>query len=396
MENERITNPKFLENLHKIQMLCTFPARGEDPDSGTWVQSVNYIEEEDALYIANQANNGLELRIDKRTVDGTFVESKILSIERGTYVESLSYFYNELEELIFIIFSQRESCSLYNYTTETLSPIQLNFRGLHKNAIYKNYFVTTTMINKSLRSFYFYDLAETKAENMSEPIVIKPDYSLPLWQKSQGFTIVEDHIIVSLGSERGHPGLAIIDKEGNLRESVMYDATAYFEALKYNEDDQDVLQNNYENEGVFLYKGKLCFVQIFNGTVILVLHNEPKGQDVELQTVFVPRTTDWEPITLLNRAIPYASDTVPRIKRTGTVVRVEGALKGLRSVAIDVARINPDWAPDRNIQFTCPASSGATANWQISRAGVIKILTVTKSTITTATWFPFAFEWDIA
>ncbi|PTN31324.1 hypothetical protein DAD79_13645, partial [Bacillus sp. Rc4] len=120
---ELITNSQdALSYLNNVEAMTTFKAREE---ALFWPQSANINELTNEIYVASQENEGTELRIEIRDLDtGSFKERKSIPIESGAYTEGLSFFYNDQDNLCFIVkASKRAGYNIFNYDTGELSDL---------------------------------------------------------------------------------------------------------------------------------------------------------------------------------------------------------------------------------------------------------------------------------
>lgn len=386
-----------LAYLNSVEVLCSFPARGNS--TTTWIQGIAINDIANEIYIANQENNGTTLRIDVRNLDGTFKSSKTLPIESGAYIEALPHFYNDNNDLCFIVRTQNaETYSIFNYTKEILgSPIPVKGKAKADND--GNYFITSDVWLDAISEIYVYDWDSIKN---GSPILLnnfKLENYGSMTEKAQGIVVNNGYIFIAQGATGGTPGVTVYNTAGKLVNSFLYTKESLAKAInKYIPGKiKNITGYAYENEGGCKYKGKLALAQIINAdTCVIIVHNSPVGASLETQIPIYKIDTGFVDVTLLNSAITYAADTVPKIRRIGNEVELNGALKGLPStLGIEVIEFDKDFAPKRNFQQPQVTSSGFQCNWQIQPNGRAKILNTKVTTPDANTWYPFMFRWFI-
>jgi hypothetical protein len=385
-----------LAYLNSVEVLCTFPVRYET-GMMTWIQGFSMNESANEIYVANQENGGTVLRIDVRNLDGTLKNSKTLAIESGAYTESLPYFYQN-EELCFVVRTQSaETYAIYNYTTEVLSgPVAIT--GKYKSAVDGDYFITcdaTSSAPYTIKNIYVYDWESVKNSTPSLLNSFRLDHYGDLPEKAQGIVLNNGYIFVTQGAGNGQAGITVYNTAGQLVNSYLYTKESVANAV--NVFRPNTIANPsfyaYENEGGWIFKGKLVCLQIIEAQAYLFVHNSPSGEALETKVPIYRIDTGWVSVTLLNGAVEYAPDTTPRIRRIGNQIILSGAIKGFTTLNLEYIEFYSNFAPERNFQTVQVTSSGYQCNWQIQPNGRARILNTRNPTPDATTWYPFHITW---
>jgi hypothetical protein len=390
-----------LAYLNSVEILCSFSARGQSTDA--WIQGFSINESTNEIYVAIQRNDGTTgLTIEVRNMDGSFKASKNLPIESGAFTESLPFFYNGNNELCFIVRTQTISTvAIYNYTLGTLgTPFALSGTP-YKSALDGDYFITcdaTSSAPYTLKTIYVYDFPSIKS---GTPTLLNSfriqNYGSELISKAQGIALNNGYIFLSHGESGGYPAVSVYNTAGQLVSSYVYTKESLAKAVNtyYPNTLTDLSGYAYENESTCAYKGKLVTAQLLNSVVYLFMHNSPSGVALETKVPIYRIDSDWQPVTLLNGAIQYASDTPPRIRRIGNIICLNGAVKGLSVLNQEVLDFGIKYAPDYNIPFSSATSSSKQCNWTVKPNGRALVSTSENGTLDTGQWYPFNFMWMI-
>lgn len=138
-------------------------------------------------------------------------------------------------------------------------------------------------------------------------------------------------------------------------------------------------------------------LNIFPGTGISVSANSPANS----MTISLDETT-WTNLTLTGGAIVYATGSDPQFKRSGNVVSIQGAIKGLTGANVQVATLpvlSPGVRPSKSVSFITPISNnnGAQyARWTIQSTGEIFMESISSGASTaTTTWYSMTMSFGI-
>ena len=74
---------------------------------------------------------------------------------------------------------------------------------------------------------------------------------------------------------------------------------------------------------------------------------------------------------------------------------IEGAIKGVTTGNVDVAKVPAEFLPRLNRQYTqIFGSGGQSSSWQVTTTtGTLKFLGVTSGALTTTSWLPLSNNW---
>lgn len=391
----------YLTHLNRIQVIGEFQARGEDEDSGTWVQGINYIEERDVLIVSNTTNGSDFIRLDLRTVQGEFIESKTITVGKGSYTENIPYFFNSDGELCLILRAggTDETYSIYNYDLEELG-VKTQIKGNYKSTVWGDSFLSTDAADKAISNFYLYQWEDIKNGTPNDPFVIPTEYvANGLVKKTQGILAVDSAIIVSLGGANDGFGLSIFHNDGRLLKEIVFDLESYVEAINQTATRKIPTLASYktENEGIFLYKNKFVLIQIVEGRVYLVQHNVPFGNRFDFNFTKQRALAPFETPELMEGILPYSDLEIdqPRIRRDGNRIIMDGAVKGITQQNQEVFKIYSGWVPERHIYFFEPTSAGARCTWVVRNTGKIAMMKSELTDLSKENWYPFHFEWTL-
>jgi len=392
--------PDPMAYLSNVTVLAEFPIR-IDSDT-TWVQGVSINEDDGEIYVANQRTGGTYLRIDVRTITGAYVSSRTIPIATGAYTEGLPWFRNSSGHLCFIVRTEAgASYAIYNYTTDVLGAA-IPILGRAKADVDGNDFVTSDVWQSDISRMYVYDWDSVKAGAPVLRHTVVLDSAQPLFEKSQGLVVNGGYFFIIQGAAEGRPALTAYNAAGRMLTALAFDKVGFADAV--NEQRPGTISNRtayrYENEAGCTYQGKLVTLEVVNdhptdnyqARCLLIVHNEIAGSRVQTTLPAASHDTGWQPVTLRSGIAAYASDTVPRWRRIGNQVYVNGAIKGLGASpsSTPVGDIPVLGRPDRNLQWTSPSSGGSQTNWQLSSSGVLQIMNTTFPTTGVGTWFPFS------
>lgn len=390
---ELITNSQdALSYLNNVEAMTTFKAREE---ALFWPQSANINELTNEIYVASQENEGTELRIEIRDLDtGSFKERKSIPIESGAYTEGLSFFYNDQDNLCFIVkASKRAGYNIFNYDTGELSDLIIA-NVSSKYAANKYYFASITVNQASIHA-YVYTWESIKMGNPVLYTDFTVDY-IPNLEKVQGITLNDGFLFMSHGKSNGRPAISVYNLGGELLNYYIYTKDSLASAInkKFPDFIPNIYNYNFENESCCVYKGDLVAVQVVNNAdVVLVRHNRMLGYSLDVNVNQSRKDTGWMDIELLNGATAYVPERKPRIRRIGNKIRLEAELKGVTTMDTEYISYYPDWSPDRVLPFTIPTSGGYNAVCQIQPNGKVKILSTRHPTPDVNSWYPIVFEW---
>lgn len=385
-----------LAYLNSAEILCSFPVRYEE-GMMTWIQGVSINEEKQEIYVSNQENTGTILRIDVRDLDGNLKSSKTLPIDSGAFTEALPYFYNENDQLCFVVRPKNEeSVAIFNYETGVLGNT-FPVRGKAKSDVDGDYFITSDVWTDTIKNMYVYTWESVKAGN---PVLVnnfRVDNYGKLTEKSQGIVVNNGYIFITQGAQGGKPAITVYNTAGQLINSFIYTKKSLASIVnnKFPGRLPDTVNYDYENEGGCKYKGRLALAQIIDGECFIFIHNSPTGTALETEIPIYKVDTGYLNVTLLNGCETYAADTVPRIRRMGSLVELSGALRNVTNLNTEYLEFPSELAPNRNFQMTQVTSSGYQCNWQVQPNGRVKIMNTMNPNPGTGTWYPFMFHWSI-
>lgn len=359
-----------LAYLNSAEILCSFPVRYEE-GMMTWIQGVSINEEKQEIYVSNQENTGTILRIDVRDLDGNLKSSKTLPIDSGAFTEALPYFYNENDQLCFVVRPKNEeSVAIFNYETGVLGNT-FPVRGKAKSDVDGDYFITSDVWTDTIKNMYVYTWESVKAGN---PVLVnnfRVDNYGKLTEKSQGIVVNNGYIFLTQGARGGKPAITVYNTAGQLINSFTYTKKSLASIInnKFPGRLPDTVNYDYENEGGCKYKGRLALAQIIDGECFIFIHNSPTGTALETEIPIYKVDTGYLNVTLLNGCETYAADTVPRIRRMGSLVELSGALRNVTNLNTEYLEFPSELAPNRNFQMTQVTSSGYQCNWQVQPNG---------------------------
>lgn len=398
-----------LAYLNSITVLCSWRTR--DEGTTTFPQGMNINAEAGEIYVVNQDKT--VMRIDVRNLDGTLKSSRTVSVVDGAFTEALPYWYNSSGDLMFFIRTSAGSntqtsghytYNVYNYTQDTMGPI-IPINGGIKADVDGPYLITSDIWTQTIGKIWIYDWESVKDGTPRLVNTIHVANPGPTVEKNQGMVLNGGYIFLLQGAQNTSPTITVYNVAGDLVNIFGVSARDFGIAL--NKAVPGAIANvnsfQYENEGGCKYKGKLATLEVVNsGTGMatsrsyVVIHNQPHGahMPVTLRPSYT-NDTGWVDLELINGAIPYGSDTIPRIRRIGKQVYMEGAIKGLTAANVDVAVIPEDFLPEFNRQYVqIFGSQGATASWQVHKGQQrLKVLGVSSGTVNTGSWFPLAHDW---
>lgn len=385
-----------LAYINSAEILCSFPVRYKK-DMKTWIQGVSINEERQEIYVANQENTGTVLRIDVRDLNGKLKSSKNIPIDSGSFTESLPYFYNKNDQLSFIVRPKNEeSAAIFNYETGVLGST-FPIKGKAKSDVDGDYFVTSDVWTDTIKNIYIYTWESVKAGNPVLVNSIRTENYGRLTEKSQGIVVNNGYIFITQGAQKGKPAITVYNTAGQLVNSFIYTKSSLAKAVnsKFLGRLPDAVNYDYENEGGCKYKGRLSLAQIIDGECFIFVHNSPRGVALETEIPIYKVDTGYLNVTLLNGCKTYGADTVPRIRRIGNLVELNGALKNVSNLNTEYLEFPKELAPDRNIQMVQVTSSGYQCNWQVQPNGRVKIINTRNPNTGSGTWYPFMFHWSI-
>lgn len=390
---ELITNSQdALSYLNNVEAMTTFKAREE---ALFWPQSANINERTNEVYVASQENEGTELRIEIRDLDtGDFKERKSIPIESGAYTEGLSFFYNEKDELCFIVKATKTpGYNIFNYDKGELSGL-IAANVSSKYAANGYYFVSVTVNQDSIHA-YVYTWESIKAGSPVLYTEFPVDY-MPNIEKIQGVALNNGYLFMSHGKSYGRPAISVYNLVGELLNYYMYTKDSLASAInkKFPDFIPNIHNYHFENESCCVYKGDLVAVQVVNNAdVVLVRHNRMLGYPLTVNANQSRKDTGWMSVELLNGANTYVPDRPPRIRRIGNKIRLEAELKGITTMDTEYISYHPDWSPSRVLAFATPTSGGYNATCQIQPNGKVKILSTRHPSPDENSWYPINFEW---
>jgi len=395
-----------LAYLNSIDILCSWDTRPVGTEA-TYPQGVSINADAGEIYVANQGTTWL--RIDVRNMDGTLKSSKSITTDNGAYTEGMPWFYNANSELCFFVrtgvAATENTYNIYNYTLGTLGP-QIAINGLWKASVQGNTLITTDARNETIKRIFVYDWASVQAGTPSLLTTIYVETSNETAAKNQGLVLNSGYIFLLQGAAGTNPTITVYNLAGRVVTIHQYTRADYAGAVNAIKPGliTDTAGYTYENEAGCTLNGKLVSMDVVNSVpaditkskTVLTVHNTLGGVRVKSST---PATyvhdTGWVALGLLGAAVTYASDTIPRIRRIGNAVYLEGAIKGLTAGNVDVATIPAEFLPQYNRQHVgIFGSGGPTSSWQVQPgAGTIKLLGVSSGTIATTSWLVMTGNW---
>lgn len=400
-----------LAHLNSISVLCSWQTR--DPGTATFPQGMNINAEAGEIYVTNQ-DSGTLLRIDVRRMDGTLKSSRNVTITSGAFTEALPYWYNGAGDLCFFIRTGagnnptigHHTYNIYNYTQGSLGP-QIPIQGAVKADVDGDYMITSDIWTNTISKVWVYDWASVKAGTPQLVNTINLAVSGETVAKNQGIVLNGGYIFLLQGAANTSPTITVYNVAGQLVN--IYGVTTRDFALALNRSVPGTIANinsyAYENEGGCKYQGKLATLEVVNNgpemttsRTLVVLHNQPGGASmpVNLRPSYV-HDTGWVNLELINGAVTYGADTIPRIRRIGNEIYLEGAVKGVTAGNTDVAVIPDDLLPAFNRQYVQAfGGGGATASWQITAragSGRVRLMGVSSGTLSATSWLPIATGW---
>ncbi|MGY2747198.1 hypothetical protein [Arthrobacter sp. UYCu723] len=399
-----------LAYLNSISVICSWDTRPAGSEA-TFSQGVSINDAAQEIYVANQG--GTLLRIDVRNMDGTLKSTKSVTTANGAYTEGMPWFYNGSGQLCFFIrtgvAATESTYNIYNYTLGTLGP-QIAIKGLWKADVQGDSLITTDARNETIKTIFVYDWPSVQAGTPVLKSTIYVETSNETAAKNQGLVINGGYIFILQGAGGTSPTITVYNLAGRVVTIQQYGKAEFGAALNSAKPGliTDLVNYTYENEAGCTYRGKLVSMDVVNSTTdivtsktVLTLHNVANGVRIKAGTVPTAyvHDTGWVDLALLGTAVTYGGDTIPRIRRIGNQIYMQGAIKGLTAADVDVATIPAEFLPQYNLQFVqIFGSTGQCATWQITAAGAapdgkLKIMGVTSGTIAATSWTPLAQNW---
>jgi hypothetical protein len=399
-----------LAHLNSISVLCSWDTRPAGTEA-TFPQAVSINEVKQEIYVANQG--GTLLRIDIRNMDGTLRVSRSVTTADGAYTEGLPYWFNASNQLCFMIRTgvagTEATYNIYNFTTNTLGP-QIPILGVWKADVQGDSLITTDARNETIKTIYVYDWESVKAGTPVLKSSIYVETSNETAAKNQGLVINGGYIFLLQGAGGTIPTITVYNLAGRLVTIQQYGKAEFAAALNTAKPGiiTDVANYTYENEAGCTYQGKLVSMDVVNSTpatietskTVLTVHNVLGGARIKAATVPTGYVHDTGWVTLVLKtaetgAVAYAGDTVPRIRRVGNQVYLEGAIKGITATGVDVATIPAEFLPQFNRQHVgIFGSAGQCSTWQVQPgSGTIKFLGVTAGTVSATSWLVMTNSW---
>lgn len=223
-------------------------------------------QEKDELYIARQLNGGTDVKISKYKLSTQeLIETKQYEKSTGAYQEGLPYFYNEKNELCFLVRTTYDkTLAIFNFDTGELSD-RISVLGGSKVAsdIDNKYFVTGFGSANRFEGVYVYDFNSVINR---EPILLSTIHVSNIvsnGEKTQSIAIIDEKVILGQGAE--NPVITIFNLDGTILNSISYDRMSLANELSTVV--SGIIPSNYayENEGVTFYN--------YNGMILpLVAH----------------------------------------------------------------------------------------------------------------------------
>lgn len=396
-----------LAYLNSINVLCSWDTRPAGTEA-TFPQAVSINDAKQEIYVANQG--GTLLRIDIRNMDGTLRVSRSVTTADGAYTEGLPYWFNTNNELCFMVrtgvAATEATYNVYNFTTNTLGP-QIAIKGVWKADVQGDSLITTDARNETIKTIYVYDWASVQAGTPVLKTSIYVETSNETAAKNQGLVINGGYIFLLQGAGGTIPTITVYNLAGRLVTIHQYGRTEFANALNTAKPGliTDLANYTYENEGGCTYQGKLVSMDvvnsipsdIVNSKTVLTVHNVLGGTRIKAATIPTSyvHDTGWVTLALLNGAVPYGTDTTPRVRRIGNQVYLEGAIKNMTAGNVDVATIPSEFLPQYNRQHVgIFGSGGPCSTWQVQPgAGTIKFLGVSSGTISATSWLVMTNSW---
>jgi len=395
-----------LAYLNSIDILCSWDARPAGSEA-TYPQGVSINADAGEIYVANVG--GTLLRIDIRNMDGSLKSSKSVTTSSGAFTEGMPYFYNGAGDLCFFVRTgvgvTENTYNIYNYTQGTLGP-QTAINGVWKASAQGNTIITTDARNDTISKIYVYDWPSVQAGTPTLLNTIYVETSGQTAAKNQGIVLNAGYIFMLQGAAGTLPTVTVYNLAGRIITINQHSRADFAAALNTVKPGliTDLANFTYENEAGCTYKGKLVSMDVVNSSpatvstarTVLTVHNVFGGVRIKSSTPSsYIHDTGWVTLSLLGAAVPFGSDSIPRIRRIGNAVYLEGAIKGLTAGNVDVATIPAEFLPQYNRQHVnIFGSAGPTSAWQVQPgAGTIKFLGVSSGTISATSWLVMTNNW---
>ncbi|MEW9578144.1 BppU family phage baseplate upper protein [Bacillus toyonensis] len=279
-----------MTHLNSAKILTRIPTKQNISGVDMWLQGVNVNDSKNEVYASYIDGNGTKLRVEIFDFNAKSLGQRTFTTPSNSYTESLPYWYNQYNQLNFIIRLHGDSrYSILNFDNGTTSgPHQL--QGRRTIAARDGNRMITLKENEqtgAITGMYVYDwdsvingkpqlLAEKNFETTSN----KPE-------KTQGAVQNKGYTFLCQGEWKGHPHLTVIDNTGKIQNVFRYSKRSLAEIInkKYPNgipaNQMDTWE--YESEGGCTYKGRLVTTQVASDWAYLFVHNSADGTPIEVE-----------------------------------------------------------------------------------------------------------------
>ncbi|MDN6408518.1 MAG: phage baseplate upper protein [Tetragenococcus halophilus] len=292
------TREAFLKNLDKIELLGKTGTRDVAGDT-KFPQGFAINENKGVYYMIRQTTNTItdQTLYEYDLKDDTLIRQKLLPVDSQAFIEGLVFRSNGKDEIEFIIPLGRQGGSyvIYNLDTNEVSDV-VEMEMSNKNASDNTgrYFATITTDtpnqdpNNYANGVDIYDLDSVFA---GDPKLLKHvgllretvlgDY------KIQGFTMIEDMLLFSQGSDR--VVTTITDLEGNITKRLSLDKTDLVNSIGFKTESAEDTIVEPEGATFFVEEDKVYLVELIcaNGKAHLVLHGMRTPEHKKVKTALV-------------------------------------------------------------------------------------------------------------
>lgn len=267
----------------------------ESTTSHWYPQGFSINKDKNELYLSTEITGGTETRIEiYNLTTGEFKGMKSFVNGANSYSEGIPYFYNANGELCFIVSVVNDNgYAIFNYDTGKVGN-NIPINGKFKCGVEGNNFVTTDAFLENITKYSVYDWDSIQTGNPIFKQDVYVEQMGNLNQKSQGLTVSNGKIYLTMGAWETTISLQAYDIDGKIVTKVEFSKPdlAKFINEHYPNSITDVENYLLETEGAYTLGHTLMLGVVANGKFYLMSAGELDGTKIQTNIPYNSEKSD--------------------------------------------------------------------------------------------------------
>ena len=395
------------QRLNYVDFLTSWDCR--EYDAHAWTQGFSINEDTEEIYVSCYHSTPSKVQwVECRNYDGTlkWKTDELPQVNGDAFSEGLPYYYDGSQLCFILRLDPGGNVRTYNTVTKVLSD-QIKVEGITKLFGDDKYFYCATgqPTHAILTAIHIYTLDSIKAGTPELVNTIQLDTfgSLAQDNKPQGMAVRDGNIFTAGGKyysddpRSGRLDLRVYNGTGRISNAFTLNKVGFRSALSSLKRPNDTIPNetSFENEGLYPLKdGRIAVMNHLHRYVYITIHGSGSSTHVDSDPLMYSNDSGWINMDLTEGILPYSDTSIPRYRRIGNIVYLQGAFKGLAEIDSGSSQLGflpRGFRP--SMQYDFMQISNGTSWWRgyVRETGGIRIVSYS-GTLSASSWLPMNLE----